>query len=149
MVSPGFLTAMRQEVTRAHKGWALDGVVLYNGVTPKFKEDITTAPAGMSFVVKCFHQQNQSYHNVCYIKKFRYKTANIFSSSDQNLYLKYTIIVTSIEQTSSSNLSIFITHNFLSLLVGIKRSIKSRDCSKRHGHVCEFALHLCQDQHIV
>ena len=65
-VFPGFLTAMRQEVTRAHKGWALDGVVLYNGVTPKFKEDITTAPAGMSFV---FHQQNQSYHSVCYIKK--------------------------------------------------------------------------------
>jgi len=42
----GFLTAMRQEVTRAHKGWALDSVVLFNDVCKVFKEDIATAPAG-------------------------------------------------------------------------------------------------------
>lgn len=37
---------MRQEVTRAHtaKGWALDGVVLYNDVTKMMKEDITAPP---------------------------------------------------------------------------------------------------------
>lgn len=40
----GFLTAMRQEVTRAHKGWALDSVTLHNDVIKAFKEDITAAP---------------------------------------------------------------------------------------------------------
>jgi len=35
---------MRQEITRAHKGWALDGVVLMNDVTKMMKEDITNAP---------------------------------------------------------------------------------------------------------
>jgi len=41
----GFLTAMRQEVTRAHKGWALDSVVLHNDVMKQMKEDITSAPS--------------------------------------------------------------------------------------------------------
>ncbi|GFO08987.1 dynein heavy chain 8, axonemal-like [Plakobranchus ocellatus] len=40
----GFLTAMRQEVTRAHKGWALDTVALHNDFTKFFKEDINAAP---------------------------------------------------------------------------------------------------------
>lgn len=40
----GFLTAMRQEVTRAHKGWALDSVTLHNDVIKQFKEEITCAP---------------------------------------------------------------------------------------------------------
>lgn len=40
----GMLTAMRQEVTRMHKGWALDAVVLHNDVTSKLKEDIQQGP---------------------------------------------------------------------------------------------------------
>ena len=40
----GFVTAMRQEVTRAHKGWALDSVVVHNEMTRLSVEDITSSP---------------------------------------------------------------------------------------------------------
>ena len=46
----GFVTAMRQEVTRAHKGWALDTVVVYNEVTKMMKEDVTAPPQEGVFV---------------------------------------------------------------------------------------------------
>ncbi|KAJ3396765.1 Dynein heavy chain 5, axonemal [Lobulomyces angularis] len=41
----GFLTAIRQEITRLHAGWALDGVRLAPEVMKQMKEDITTTPA--------------------------------------------------------------------------------------------------------
>ncbi|KAJ9594442.1 hypothetical protein L9F63_014127 [Diploptera punctata] len=40
----GFLTAMRQEVARAHGNWSLDAVVLRNEVTKLLREDIKTSP---------------------------------------------------------------------------------------------------------
>jgi len=41
----GFITAMRQEITRAHRGWALDAVVCANEVTKiATREDVKEAP---------------------------------------------------------------------------------------------------------
>lgn len=40
----GFLTAMRQEVARANRGWALDTVTLDNKVLKQMKEEITASP---------------------------------------------------------------------------------------------------------
>lgn len=40
----GFLTAMRQEVARAHKGWALDVVALHNDVTRMLTEECKVSP---------------------------------------------------------------------------------------------------------
>ncbi|XP_076310266.1 dynein axonemal heavy chain 8-like [Tachypleus tridentatus] len=40
----GFLTAMRQEVTHAHRGWSLDSVTLHNEVLCHFKEEISSPP---------------------------------------------------------------------------------------------------------
>lgn len=40
----GFITAMRQEVARAHKGWALDTVVIHNEMTRMLKEEVIAPP---------------------------------------------------------------------------------------------------------
>lgn len=44
LIFAGFLTAMRQEVTRANKGWALDTVTLHNRVLKQTNEEITASP---------------------------------------------------------------------------------------------------------
>jgi dynein heavy chain len=40
----GFLTAVRQEVTRSHTGWALDDVAVYTEVTKHDPEDVKDGP---------------------------------------------------------------------------------------------------------
>ncbi|NXH30788.1 DYH8 protein, partial [Myiagra hebetior] len=41
----GFLTAMKQEATRAHKDWALDKVAIHNDVLKLTREEITSSPS--------------------------------------------------------------------------------------------------------
>merc|ERR1719378_1748985 len=50
----GFLTAMRQEVTRNHDGWALDEVILHNEMTRHNREDLRTPPAEGIYIYGLF-----------------------------------------------------------------------------------------------
>ncbi len=45
---------MRQEITRAHKGWALDSVVLCNDLTKMMREDVTQGPAEGVYIYGLF-----------------------------------------------------------------------------------------------
>lgn len=46
---------MRQEVARAHKGWALDSVILHNDVLKLMREEVRAPPA----VIKRLNHQLQ------------------------------------------------------------------------------------------
>ncbi|CAH8603584.1 unnamed protein product [Dicrocoelium dendriticum] len=50
----GFLTAIRQEVTRKHEGWALDSVVLWNEVTKFMNDDVNKPPSEGTLVYGLF-----------------------------------------------------------------------------------------------
>ncbi|XP_009944314.1 PREDICTED: dynein heavy chain 8, axonemal, partial [Leptosomus discolor] len=50
----GFLTAMKQEATRAHKGWALDRVTIHNKVLKENKEEITAPPSEGVYIYRLY-----------------------------------------------------------------------------------------------
>jgi len=43
---------MRQEVTRMHKGWSLDTVIIDNLVLRSYKDDIREAPIEVNYLRK-------------------------------------------------------------------------------------------------
>lgn len=51
-------TLSLKEVTRAHKGWALDSVVLQNQITKLNKEDVTESPNEGVYVYGLFLEGN-------------------------------------------------------------------------------------------
>lgn len=55
-----FIYFHMQEVTRAHKGWALDSVVLQNQITRYNKEDINESPAEGVYVHGLFLEGKQA-----------------------------------------------------------------------------------------
>lgn len=54
MIYSGFLTAMKQEVTRMNKGWSLDNVTLHNEVT-RFAGDEIKSPPDVSKAYMSLH----------------------------------------------------------------------------------------------
>ena len=58
----GFLTAMKQEVTRSHKGWALDNVITQNLITKFSRDDVDKPPPEGVYIYVIIFNRNMEAH---------------------------------------------------------------------------------------
>ena len=91
----GFLTAMRQEVTRAHKGWALDSVICQNLVTRFSKDDIHDSPPEGVYVYGLFLEG----------ASLDRKTGKLLEARSKVLYEQMPVIYIYAINSTSGNLS--------------------------------------------
>ncbi|XP_044760955.1 dynein axonemal heavy chain 8-like isoform X2 [Coccinella septempunctata] len=95
----GFLTAMKQEVARAHKGWALDQVFMSNEVMKMMKEETISPPSEGVYIYGLFLDG----------AGWDRRNSKLCESTNKVLYTILPVVfVTAIYQTSQSGSNLYV-----------------------------------------